>query len=240
MTVSVTVPADTGSQPRIGLSRRGSLRGARAPARVFSAGTEIFTAGARIDALYHITSGWAFCATVLADGRRQILNFLLPGDLMPLECLFDPLVRQHYRTLTPVVAARFPLDAFRALIEDDRAFAASLLRRQSAHAAALCERLSAVGRRNAYERVTHLLLELWHRAAGRGAPETGDFELPLTQEILADALGLSVIHVNRTLQRLRSDGLFDIRAGAPMHVRVIDAKAAVRIAGFDPHYLRTP
>jgi CRP-like cAMP-binding protein len=233
----MTISAGTNSQPRIDLATQGGLRGMKVPARVFPSGTEIFIPDQRTTALYQVTSGWGFCANAFADGRRQILNFLLPGDLMPLECLFNNLVRQNYHALTPVIAVGIPLNALHELIEDDGAFAAAILRRQSLHTATLREHLAAVGRRNAYERVTHLLLELWYRASG-GLPETDSFDFPVTQEVMADALGLSVIHVNRTLQRVRADRLFDIRAGAPMHIRVIDPKAAARIAGFDPYYLR--
>lgn len=189
-------------------------------------------------ALFQITRGWAFAATTLADGRRQILNFLLPGDLLPLEGLFRDVAQRTYQALTEVSAVALSVSRLRDLIDSDGAFASTILRRQTVQMAMIGEHLVNVGRRSAYERVVHLLLELWHRLAPAHGPVSESFQLPLTQEIIADTLGLSVIHVNRTLQRIRGDGLFEIHAGAPMRVRVINPDAAVQIAGFDAEYLR--
>ena len=213
-----------------------AARGA-ALTRVFKPGTEIVSPGEQTAALYQITHGWAFCATILADGRRQILNFLLAGDLLPLECIFQSTVQRTYQALTEVTAVGLSLDRFRAVIEQDGAFASAILRQQAKQTQAVSEHLVNAGRRSAYQRVIHLLLELWYRLATANEPEDDTFEVPLTQEIIADALGLSIIHVNRTLQRIRADGLFEIHAGAPMHVRVKKPAAAMQTAGFVAEYL---
>jgi CRP-like cAMP-binding protein len=215
-----------------------AARGPSALTQLFKPGTEIFSPGTEIAALSQITRGWAFAASTLADGRRQILNFLLPGDLLPLECIFQSTVQGFYQALTEVSAVGLPLKVLRNLVDSDAAFASAILRQQAMQISVVNEHLVNAGRRSAYERVVHLLLEFWHRMAPSQEPASETFHLPFTQEVLADALGLSVIHVNRTLQRIRADGLFEIHAGAPMRVRVVDPSAAMHVAGFDVAYLR--
>jgi CRP-like cAMP-binding protein len=91
-----------------------------------------------------------------------------------------------------------------------------------------------IGRRDAFEGVAHLLCELHVRLRHVGLVQDHSFDLPLTQEDLADALGLTPVHTNRVLQRLRSEGLITLRGG---HLTILDAEGLRRAAGFDPNYL---
>ena len=120
------------------------------------------------------------------------------------------------------------------LLESPQRFAglaAAFARLQTLHEGYLLNHLGRLGRQTAYERVAHLLLELCQRSAAVGLSDAGASPLPLTQEVLADALGLSLVHINRTLQQLRRDGLLEIRASS---LRLLDADRLAAIAEYQP------
>lgn len=165
-----------------------------------------------------LVQGWAARLRWLPDGRRQIITFILPGDAIGI-C-----ERPHPLALSPVVA----LTDGRTL--NGRAVAAALASATPSDlsdafhistafdAAGLIDQVVRLGRQTAYERLAHLLLEFGHRLALAGLASTSDYPCPLTQEMLADATGLSVVHVNRTLQQMRRDELLEFRQG---HVRLL-------------------
>jgi CRP-like cAMP-binding protein len=109
--------------------------------------------------------------------------------------------------------------------------ASALASLQSLHEGYLLNHLVRLGRQTAYERVAHLLLELSQRSAAVGLADGASSPLPLTQEILADALGLSIVHINRTLQQLRRDGLLDVRGSS---LRLLDARQLMTISDYQP------
>jgi CRP-like cAMP-binding protein len=160
-----------------------------------------------------VLSGWASAQRILADGRRQVFGFFLPGDGIGV----------YPRMAAPApftVVAATPMETVDAepFLESIRAGASSgLLKAFSA--AARCEdimlldQVVRLGRQTAYERVAHFLLEMHERLDVVGLAEQQRFPLPLTQEILADTLGLSIVHINRTLQQMRRDGLIEWRSG---------------------------
>jgi CRP-like cAMP-binding protein len=159
-----------------------------------------------------IVSGWACDLRILPDGRRQIFSFLLPGDAIEARgagsigsrgvvALTRLEVVDSGRQLAANAEGRDAL--LRAL--DDAA-----LRREER----LYDHLVRMGRLSAKERVIHLLLELWERLNRVGLVNGDTFKIPLTQEIFADALGLSIVHINRTLKELRGEGLVCIKSGS--------------------------
>lgn len=161
---------------------------------------------------YFILSGWACRQRVLTDGRRQIFNFLLPGDGIAVADRSQPepsatvaLTAMELVDASPLIAA---VEAGRA------AGLAYALAGLAAHDQKLLfDHMVRLGRQTAYERVAHLLLELQRRLETAGLGDDRRFPLPLTQEVMGDALGLSIVHVNRTLQQLRRDGLIELRSG---------------------------
>lgn len=177
-----------------------------------------------------LLSGWACRARSLADGRRQILDFILAGDLIGY-------CRPGGRTL----AASFALTAvtvvpatkfYSAALDDNGANLAdvyrALERRQEMR---LLNQIVRAGRQTAYERLAHLLLEFRDRLERVGLASENSFAMPLTQEILADGLGLSVVHVNRTLQQLRRERLVTINDGI---VTLLEPGQLSQIADFKP------
>lgn len=162
-----------------------------------------------------IVSGWACRQRLLPDGRRQVFGFLLPGDTISLDDGPGPLSSTWTICVTKVGYAE--CEGLRRLLlerPDYRPTLTRALRRLMAQEEArLLDHIVRLGRHTAFERVGHMLLELHDRLRQVGMAEGSSFSMPLTQETLADALGLSVVHVNRVLQQLKREGLIELRAG---------------------------
>ncbi len=179
--------------------------------------TDIYCGGDQLNEILLLRSGWAFRYRLLDDGRRQIVHLLVPGDLIGP---FAPTARQFAATLTSSAICRLPRRDVAAKRERGACpgFAAAvdaLIAEEYEH---LAERLVSLGRRNAKEGMAHLLLELRARLACVGLVSDNSFELPLTQEVMGDALGLSIVHVNRTLRVLREERLATVGFGrATLH-----------------------
>lgn len=192
--------------------------------------SEVVTAeGAAETPLYTLLSGWAFRYRTLPDGRRQILNFLLPGDLIGVQANFLGEAAHGVESMGTTVFCRLARskmwDLYRGYPE--LAFDVTWL---TAHEEGLVdETLLSVGRRTAMERIATLLLYLYKRAAVIGMASDGVLETPLRQTHLADALGLSRAHVNETLGRLEKRGLFRFRRG---RLEILNPKALESLADY--------
>jgi CRP-like cAMP-binding protein len=152
-----------------------------------------------------LLAGWGAEVAHLKDGRRQILDLALPGDV-----IFASPAQGEFVFLTKATTARIVLDE--ALGPSAHMLAALREAHRMAREARLATAVISLGRRSAYERTACLLLALYERHLEMGLADGAGFTLPLTQEMLADALGLSVVHINRTLQQMRSDGRLVLRA----------------------------
>lgn len=167
-------------------------------------------------------SGWACTVRLFADGRRQIVHLLLPGDLLTPFCLPGERVTHLVAALTPVTVMPNPQDG----LDGDATARARGMARWHLH-----NQICRLGRQSAYERFAHLLIELRDRMRAAGQCPGDDFEMPLTQDMLADVLGLTSVHVNRTLQQLRRDQM--IRLGERT-VTLLDLDALARIGEYRP------
>ncbi len=197
-------------------------------------GREIISEGRRYDSLLVMIEGAAIRYRILHDGRRQILNIALAGDFIGFPACFFEHALYSVAALGEVVVAAIPFAELLALFAERPRLAAAILWSFSCEAAMYAERLTDVGRRSALERVAHFLLELLTRLQAVGLAQARSFRLPLTQELIADALGLSLPHVNRTLRRLREDGLVGI---ADQWVTISDIDALAELADFEQGYL---
>jgi CRP-like cAMP-binding protein len=200
----------------------------------FPAHADIAVEGEAPCAAFVLTQGMGCRYRLLADGRRQILGFLLPGDFFDPHVFLLRTMDHSVATLTPARLARIArAQAIEILVRRPRLAAAhwwSTLQ----DAAIQRERIVALGRRDARGRVAYLLCELVWRKRAIGASDDGAIQLPLTQVDLADALGLTPVHVNRVLQEFRKSGLITL---AHRRLRLHDMAMLQLIAGCSETYL---
>jgi CRP-like cAMP-binding protein len=177
------------------------------------AGAEIIRAGDDSVELYTLYSGWAFRYKTLPDGRRQILNFLLPGDLLGLQAAMFDAAMHGIEALTPVQLCKLPRRDIWTLFSEMPGLAFDVAWLGSREESLVDENLTSVGRRTAAERVAALIVMLYKRLNVLGMVDGETFDFPLTQQHIADALGMSLVHTNKTLARLRRLGMFSMSNG---------------------------
>jgi CRP/FNR family transcriptional regulator, anaerobic regulatory protein len=156
--------------------------------------------------LYTVLSGWAFRYKLLPDGRRQILNYALPGDFVGLQGAVLNAMEHSVEALTDMVLCIFPRDRLWELHRGHPTLAFDLTWLAAREEQILDEHLLSVGRRTAIERIAYLLLHLFTRAKQLGLAEGNAVPFPLTQQHVADTLGMSLVHTNKTFQMLRRSG----------------------------------
>jgi len=195
---------------------------------------EVVSEGRRYDGVLVVVEGIALRYSVLKDGRRQILNIVLPGDFIGFPGCFFENALYSITALTDTQVTAVPFARLFGLFEQQPRLAAAVFWLFACEAAMYAEHLVAVGRRSALERVAHFLLELLCRLQVIGRADERSYHLPLTQELIADVLGLTAQHVNRTFRKLREDGLVAVE-GQTVAIKDFDALAA--LADFDKSYL---
>jgi CRP-like cAMP-binding protein len=181
-----------------------------------------------------ILEGFACRNKVLEGGRRQILSFHIPGDIPDLQSLHLEIMDHNLSTLVPCKVGFIQHQTVRNFIRGHPRIGDIFWRDTLIDAAVFREWVTNVGRREAYGRIAHLLCELYVRLRTIGFANGREFGLPLTQAELADATGMTTVHVNRSLQKLRRDGL--IRSGK-RSVVIEDWDGLQAAAEFDPTYL---
>ena len=172
---------------------------------------------------------------MLDDGRRQILNFMLPGDCFDLMSLNKARSDHSVSAASNVTLRRIRADDFLQMISHKPQLATSFWWTAIQEEAILREQIIRVGRRSARERVGHLILELNRRISAITGEIDNHLNLPVPQAYMADALGLSVVHISRTLSRLKSDGL--IKTGNE-GIQILDREKLAEICDFNSRYLR--
>lgn len=180
-----------------------SICAAKVGQRLCTGGATILAEGQATTRVYVLLAGWAFRFKTMDDGRRQILNFLLPGDMLGLQGDLLSQLPHGVEALTPVNLCTFGADAVPGFFRDHPRIALDITWLAAHEERLVDDAVLSVGRRTAIERVAALLVHLYKRAASVGLAEGGSIPFPLTQLHIADALGLSVVHTNRVLQRLR-------------------------------------
>jgi CRP-like cAMP-binding protein len=175
--------------------------------RQFEPGTYLFREGQRASHCCVILSGFACRHKVVANGARQILSVHMKGDGIDLQNALMSLTDHNIQALTRVEAALIPAGAVSELISAHDGAARAMWVETLVDGSIQREWTANVGRRNARARIAHLLCEIGLRVEAAGVAERRRYDLPLTQEQLGDATGLTAVHVNRVLQALTSDGV---------------------------------
>jgi len=178
--------------------------------------------------------GYSVRSKTTDEGRRQILSIHIAGDIPDLQSLHLHVMDHDFTTLSACTLGLISHDSLRAVTRSRPLVAEALWRETLVDAAIFREWIVNVGRRQAPQRLAHLILEMRARLAAIGREGNGHYELPMTQVDLADALGLTSVHVNRVLQVLRADGLMDIRNNV---VTLGDAEKLMQMGDFDDLYL---
>jgi CRP-like cAMP-binding protein len=214
---------------------RHALEDAVSPARSVNTNTDLVREGARADTLFIVIQGWACRYTTMKGGGRQIPALLMPGDVGNLDSLMFHRLDYGVRTLTQATVIALPRDRALALAAQHPGIAWTFTWLALVENAILSKWALSLGRRSAKERLAHLFCELSVRLDAEDGNESS-FSFPLTQEQVADALGLTSVHVNRTMQQLRTESLV-VTTNRTMTLP--DVQGLRQIGGFDPSYLHS-
>ena len=212
----------------------GVMQGLHKRRRTFAAGRDLVHQGQTDQAAYILLSGWACSYKILQDGQRQIVDFQIPGDFLGLRSVLLHLSDHSVEPVTDIeVTEVMQSDLLDAFTHTPR-LALAIFWAASRDEAMVVEHLVDIGRRDAAQRMAHFLLELGVRLSLVGLGSKQGYACPLTQYLLADAIGLSAVHVNRVLRHLREMGLLTFRDG---FVTFDDYARLMEFAEFDPTYL---
>ncbi|HEX9946557.1 MAG TPA: Crp/Fnr family transcriptional regulator [Allosphingosinicella sp.] len=195
---------------------------------------DILTEDEPINECHVIVSGLAARYKLLPDGERQIMAFLIPGDLCDAEVFILEKMDHSVCAIGPTTCALISADTMKGLLREISTMSEALWWGTMTDLAVLRERLVDLGRRDARERIAHLVYEMLVRYRLVGATGDNVMPWPITQDELADATGLTPVHVSRTLKLLRDEGLID---PVRREMRIVDAGRLREAARFNPNYL---
>jgi CRP/FNR family transcriptional regulator, anaerobic regulatory protein len=177
--------------------------------RTFRRGAVIISESESPRELHVVRSGWLHSSVVLGNGSRQIMRFHFQGDMLGMPLLAFRDSPETVTAVTDVTLCPFSRERLAALIVEHPRLAAMLLALAVAGRVALADRLASIGRTSARARVSSLLCEIYRRLRRLGLAENDAIQLPLTQEDIGDATGLTAVHVNRMMRGLAEDGMID-------------------------------
>jgi len=195
---------------------------------------DLVSEGDRPRLVHLVLDGWGCQYKSLPDGKRQIVGFFVPGDFCDLNIYILKAMDHSIGAITRLKVAMITPDEMHALTADRPRITQALWWHELVTTAIQREWTVNLGQRSAYERLGHLLVELYLRLKTVGRADDGRCDFPLTQNDLADATGLTAVHVNRTLQELRSDRLIELER---KQLQILDLERMMDVAMFNPNYL---
>ncbi|RYY11397.1 MAG: Crp/Fnr family transcriptional regulator, partial [Alphaproteobacteria bacterium] len=202
--------------------------------RKYAAKHDLIREGDTPGPVFVVLDGWACRYKILPNGARQIMAFLMPGDACDLHVGMLTEMDHGIQTITPACVATISRSEMEELMDSRPAIARAMYTAQLVDEGIMRAWIVSMGRRSSIERVAHLICELYLRARAIGMANDAEISLPLSQIILADALGMTPVHINRVLKELRLSGAMELRRG---HLTILDTTKLVTIAGFDENYL---
>ncbi len=202
--------------------------------RSYSRGDLIVESGEPADRVFWIETGCAARYRVTADGGRQIVNLMLEGDVFDLQAVITTTADHTVSALNDVVVAEGSAKRFIDLVSERPGLANAFWWAAVQEESILREQIVRVGRRGAIQRLAHLFCEIYRREMLANGCGSLTIQAPLTRETLADLLGLSSVHVSRTLSRLKAGGLVSVAQG---HIVISDLERLAELCEFNPRYL---
>jgi CRP-like cAMP-binding protein len=202
--------------------------------RVTKTRHDLIREGDRPGPVFVMIEGWACRYKILPSGTRQVLAFLMPGDACDLHIGLLAEMDHSIQTITPARVATIERVDMDELMRRRPAIAKAMYIAQLVDEGTMRAWITSMGRRTSIERVAHLMCELYLRARDIAMTGEATLTLPLSQVLLADALGMTSVHINRVLKDLRIAGAMTLHRGS---LEVSDPDKLVRIAGFDEGYL---
>lgn len=184
--------------------------------------------------VYLLLEGWGYRYKLLPDGGRHILAYLIPGDLCDIHIFILKAMDHNLGLLSPATVAVIPQETILEVMDAHPRIERALWWATLVDEAVLREWLVNIGQRDAYARIAHLFCELWLRMRSVGLADEGRFSLPLTQEELGDTMGLTAVHVNRVIQRMRAEKLISL---AKRELIIHDPAQLRAVAEFESNYL---
>lgn len=195
----------------------------------------LYHEGEKADFAFTLFSGWVVLYKSLDNGKRQILRFALPGDFLGFQLNLEGPMTHSAQALTHSTLCAFPRNKLQTMFTE-RVELGQRMAQMNAQYMALCQHhLLGAGRKSAKERIAFLLIELWHRVRSLEGILDGitedSIEFPVAQEEIGDAVGLTTVHVNRTLKELREEGYLEV---SNRRLQIFRADDLARLAHFDP------
>lgn len=198
---------------------------------LFKKRRDVILEGYESHRLHVAVSGFAARYKLLANGKRQVIGIVLPGDIIGMPSAFFRSSLYSVTALSDMTAQVARLDAFLALCQRIPALAIAMLWHSQREIATYADHIIDVGRRSPLERIAHFVLEMHARLRAAGCAADRSFELPLSQEIIGDVLGLSAPHVNRMLHQLKAEGLISVDRH---QITIDDLESMQMLAQFEP------
>ena len=211
-----------------------ALKAATARPRRYVARQDLIREGDEPGPMFVMLEGWACRYKILPSGTRQIMAFLMPGDACDLHIKLLAEMDHSIQAITTASVATVTRAEMQGMMDGHPNIASAMYSAQLVDEGIMRAWIVSMGRRGATERVAHLICELYLRARNIGLTGDGAFALPLSQLVLADALGMTAVHINRVFKELRLAGAMALKRGS---VTILDPVKLVQIAGFDENYL---
>ena len=202
--------------------------------RIVEARRDLIGEGDKPRFVHLVLDGWACRYKQLPDGKRQIVSLFVPGDFCDLNVYILKEMDHSIRAITRLKVAMITAEEMDALTCKRPRITQALWWHELVTTAIQREWTLNIGQRSAYERLAHLLVEVYLRLRTIGRAHEGHCDFPLTQNDLADSTGLTAVHVNRTLQELRKDGLIELER---KQLRILDLQGLKRVSMFNANYL---
>ncbi|MEQ8433821.1 MAG: Crp/Fnr family transcriptional regulator [Oceanicaulis sp.] len=219
---------------RLSESDREALSALPTRRRVYDTAAIITREAEKLSTVFWVESGWACRYRRLKNGERQIVNFILPGEFFDLQGLVSTRSDHTVSALSEVVLFEAPAEAFSAMAGEHPAIFNALLWAAVVEEAILREHIVQLGRQPAVTRIAFLILELYRRQALTSSSKDHTLDFPVGHGVIADALGLSRVHVSRSLKKLRDQGCIAL---AERHIKILDLTKLEEIAEYDDRYL---